>query len=109
MVALASSKEEVIEYLKNDIYAKSEVWDFSKVRLLLPLPRPYPDKLRLKQPWQQHILPLLVGREMQPLTYVLLDPNLPIQVCFQTPMRLIRSKRLGSQFKDVIPEVDEGK
>lgn len=33
MVALASSKEEVIEYLKNDIYAKSEVWDFSKVSL----------------------------------------------------------------------------
>jgi hypothetical protein len=31
MVALASSKEEVLEILKNDIYAKSEVWDFSKV------------------------------------------------------------------------------
>lgn len=31
MVALCSSKEEVIEALKNDIYAKSNVWDFSKV------------------------------------------------------------------------------
>lgn len=31
MVALASSKEEVLEILKNDIYAKNEVWDFSKV------------------------------------------------------------------------------
>ena len=30
MVALASSKEEVMEMLKKDIYAKSEVWDFSK-------------------------------------------------------------------------------
>jgi len=33
MVALASSKEEVLEKLKSDIYAKSEVWDFSKVSL----------------------------------------------------------------------------
>ena len=32
MVALASSKEEVLEQLKSDIYAKNEVWDFSKVR-----------------------------------------------------------------------------
>lgn len=31
MVALASSKEEVLEILNNDIYAKNEVWDFSKV------------------------------------------------------------------------------
>lgn len=31
MVALASSKEEVLEVLKADIYAKNEVWDFSKV------------------------------------------------------------------------------
>jgi hypothetical protein len=31
MVALASSKEEVIEYLKTDVYAENEVWDFSKV------------------------------------------------------------------------------
>jgi uncharacterized protein len=31
IVALASSKEEVLEILKNDIYTKSEVWDFSKV------------------------------------------------------------------------------
>ena len=31
MVAVASSKEEVLEFLKNDIYAKNEVWDFSKV------------------------------------------------------------------------------
>jgi hypothetical protein len=33
MVALASSKGEVLEKLKSDIYAKSEVWDFSKVSL----------------------------------------------------------------------------
>ena len=33
MVALASSKEELLEKLKSDIYAKNEVWDFSKVRL----------------------------------------------------------------------------
>jgi hypothetical protein len=32
MVAYASSKEEVLERLKEDIYAKSGVWDFSKVR-----------------------------------------------------------------------------
>ncbi|PBP21733.1 YCII-related domain protein [Diplocarpon rosae] len=31
MVALASSKEEVIEQLKADTYARNEVWDFSKV------------------------------------------------------------------------------
>lgn len=31
MIALASSKEEVIEYLKNDIYTKSGVWNFDKV------------------------------------------------------------------------------
>lgn len=31
MVALASSKEEVLEKLKADIYGRSEVWDFSKV------------------------------------------------------------------------------
>jgi len=34
MVALASSKEEVLEQLKADIYAKNEVWDFSKVSYL---------------------------------------------------------------------------
>lgn len=34
MVAVASSKEEVLEQLKNDVYAKNEVWDFSKVRML---------------------------------------------------------------------------
>jgi len=33
MVALASSKDEVLEMLKKDIYAKSGVWDFSKVSL----------------------------------------------------------------------------
>jgi hypothetical protein len=33
MVCVASSKEEVIEQLKTDIYAKSDVWDFSKVSL----------------------------------------------------------------------------
>jgi len=31
MVAYASSKEEVLETLKKDIYAESGVWDFSKV------------------------------------------------------------------------------
>lgn len=31
MVALASSEEEVLEQLKADIYARNEVWDFSKV------------------------------------------------------------------------------
>lgn len=30
MIALASSKEEVIEILKKDIYAENDVWDFSK-------------------------------------------------------------------------------
>ncbi|KAK6584024.1 hypothetical protein PZA11_003754 [Diplocarpon coronariae] len=30
MIALASSKEEVIEQLKADTYARNEVWDFSK-------------------------------------------------------------------------------
>jgi hypothetical protein len=33
MVAYASSKEEVMETLKKDIYAESGVWDFSKVSL----------------------------------------------------------------------------
>ncbi|QSZ31717.1 hypothetical protein DSL72_001284 [Monilinia vaccinii-corymbosi] len=32
MIALASSKEEVIEVLKKDIYADNDVWDFSKVK-----------------------------------------------------------------------------
>lgn len=31
MVAVASSKEEVVEKLKADIYAESGIWDFSKV------------------------------------------------------------------------------
>lgn len=31
MVAVASSKEEVLEVLKRDIYAENGVWDFSKV------------------------------------------------------------------------------
>lgn len=33
LVLLASSKEECIEFLKKDTYAKSEVWDFSKVSI----------------------------------------------------------------------------
>jgi len=33
MVAYASSKEEVLETLKRDIYADSGVWDFSKVSI----------------------------------------------------------------------------
>jgi hypothetical protein len=35
MVAHASSKEEVLEKLKSDIYAESEVWDFSKVSFVV--------------------------------------------------------------------------
>ncbi|PSS27133.1 hypothetical protein M430DRAFT_94211, partial [Amorphotheca resinae ATCC 22711] len=35
MIALAASKEEVLEKLKADIYAQSGVWDFSKVRFYL--------------------------------------------------------------------------
>jgi len=31
MVALAESKEEVLEILKKDIYAESGVWDFGNV------------------------------------------------------------------------------
>jgi hypothetical protein len=31
MVASASSREEVLEILKNDIYTKSGVWDLEKV------------------------------------------------------------------------------
>jgi len=34
MVALASSKEEVLELLKKDVYAQNEVWDFSKASFL---------------------------------------------------------------------------
>jgi len=34
MVAYASSKEEVLEQLKKDVYAESGVWDFSKVQIL---------------------------------------------------------------------------
>ncbi|TVY13596.1 hypothetical protein LARI1_G006340, partial [Lachnellula arida] len=31
MVCLASSKEEVLEMLKRDVYTENEVWDFSKI------------------------------------------------------------------------------
>ncbi|EHK99173.1 hypothetical protein M7I_5005 [Glarea lozoyensis 74030] len=31
LVCVAASKEEIFEVLKNDIYAKNEVWDFSKM------------------------------------------------------------------------------
>lgn len=34
MVAVGSSKEEVLEALKSDIYAKNGVWDFEKVDFL---------------------------------------------------------------------------
>ena len=30
MVALASSKEEVLAQLKKDVYGENEIWDFSK-------------------------------------------------------------------------------
>ncbi|KAI9048680.1 hypothetical protein LZ554_007511 [Drepanopeziza brunnea f. sp. 'monogermtubi'] len=43
MVALASSKEEVLEQLKTDTYAKNEVWDFSKVQI-------YPFKCAFRTP-----------------------------------------------------------
>ncbi|KAL2073169.1 hypothetical protein VTL71DRAFT_10493 [Oculimacula yallundae] len=43
MVALASSKEEVIEKLKADTYAKNEVWDFSKIQI-------YPFKCAFRHP-----------------------------------------------------------
>ncbi|KAH8685513.1 hypothetical protein BGZ60DRAFT_364764 [Tricladium varicosporioides] len=43
MVALASSKEEVIELLKKDIYSESGVWDFSKAQI-------YPFKCAIRQP-----------------------------------------------------------
>jgi hypothetical protein len=33
VVALASSKEEVLETLKKDIYARSDIWDMSKAGL----------------------------------------------------------------------------
>ncbi|KAJ8059847.1 hypothetical protein OCU04_011477 [Sclerotinia nivalis] len=33
MIALASSKEEIIEVLKKDIYAENDVWDFSKIQI----------------------------------------------------------------------------
>jgi hypothetical protein len=38
MIALAASKEEVLEKLKADIYAQSGVWDLSKVRFYLFFP-----------------------------------------------------------------------
>jgi hypothetical protein len=60
MVALAASKEDVLEQLKNDIYAKSEVWDFSKVGssllinvlciLILNQIQIYPFKCAFRQP-----------------------------------------------------------
>ncbi|KAK2625071.1 hypothetical protein QTJ16_005440 [Diplocarpon rosae] len=43
MVALASSKEEVIEQLKADTYARNEVWDFSKIQI-------YPFKCAFRHP-----------------------------------------------------------
>ncbi|KAJ5041020.1 uncharacterized protein L3040_005577 [Drepanopeziza brunnea f. sp. 'multigermtubi'] len=43
MVALASSKEEVLEQLKADTYAKNEVWDFSKIQI-------YPFKCAFRTP-----------------------------------------------------------
>lgn len=43
MLAWASSKEEVMEHVKSDIYATSEVWDLSKVEV-------YPFKSAIRQP-----------------------------------------------------------
>ena len=56
MVALASSKEEVLEKLKNDVYAKSEVWDFSKASLIS-------------------------NARMDGVIDMLIDSNLPFQMC----------------------------
>jgi len=33
MIAYAESKEEVIDAIKKDIYAESEVWDLSKIQI----------------------------------------------------------------------------
>ncbi|KAH8821143.1 hypothetical protein F5884DRAFT_76107 [Xylogone sp. PMI_703] len=33
VVAWAATKEEVLERLKNDVYAKNNVWDFSKIQI----------------------------------------------------------------------------
>ncbi|EPE36835.1 Dimeric alpha+beta barrel [Glarea lozoyensis ATCC 20868] len=43
LVCVAASKEEIFEVLKNDIYAKNEVWDFSKVQV-------YPFKCAFRMP-----------------------------------------------------------
>jgi len=43
MVALASSKEEVLEELKKDVYSKNQVWDFSKIQI-------YPFKTAFRSP-----------------------------------------------------------
>lgn len=56
MVALASSKEEVLEALKRDTYAENNVWDFSKV-CCPSISQEKPADVRL-------------------------DPNLSLQVCF---------------------------
>jgi hypothetical protein len=37
MLALAESKEEVVKVLKEDVYFKSNVWDWDKVSALEPL------------------------------------------------------------------------
>jgi hypothetical protein len=75
MVALASSKEEVLEQLKADIYAKNEVWDFSKVSLL------------------SFYFTFVVWKwEADERT----DPDLSFQVCFQTSCRDLGSGVNGS-------------
>ena len=33
MLAVASSKEEVLEKLKKDVYASGEVWDMDKIQI----------------------------------------------------------------------------
>ena len=33
MIAYAEAKEEVIDAIKKDIYAESEVWDLSKIQI----------------------------------------------------------------------------
>ncbi|KAH8592715.1 hypothetical protein B0O99DRAFT_516917 [Bisporella sp. PMI_857] len=46
MVASASSKEEVIELLKKDVYAVSGVWDFSKIQI-------WPFKCAIREPLEK--------------------------------------------------------
>ncbi|KAL3424939.1 hypothetical protein PVAG01_04220 [Phlyctema vagabunda] len=43
MIALAETKEEVLEVLKSDVYSENDVWDFSKIQI-------YPFKCAFRKP-----------------------------------------------------------